>query len=464
MLADDEKPPFDDATEGWVTFFWRQLRWKLTNAGLHEAKLWLDRYEIDPAEDFTTKIEMAIREARLLLPILSLNWIQRAYCINELERFVAGDTSRREDIVLVKKQETSDVPELLKNLEGYRFFASEPSGKIRDFYWRGLKDQAAYFDTLKSIAHRIADRLIDRPRSALATTQQTVKRNNRVIFLAAPSDDLRDAWQRLANDLDGAGFTVLPVDGRLPDTATNAEARIRTALGTAEISVHFLGESEGATPNGGGETYTRLQLRLARENAAARLCFDRILWAPKWLPGGQADKRDPFEVVDRFGPLCDGEHVFAEEVTNLSQWLRGRLDPPDPQSVTQLLVAAAIDADSGLATTLASRLQSDQTSILSPYFCGDPLPGLAEGTTTVVLIPWGDATRNEVEALLADLSAIASRTVLLRLPGGDTTAKAPFFKTGVDIEPVTELPPTRGAAHDLLTRLEVLKSATGQRA
>jgi hypothetical protein len=148
----------------------------------------------------------------------------------------------------------------------------------------------------------------------------------------------------------------------------------------------------------------------------------------------------------------------------LSQWVRWRLDPPEPQPAMQLLVAAATDADSGLATTLASRLQSDQTSILSPYFCGDPLPDLAEGTTTVVLVPWGDATRNEVEALLADLSAIASRTVLLRLPHGDTTAKARFFKAGVDIEPISELPPTRGAAHDLLTRLEVLKSATGQSA
>jgi hypothetical protein len=41
--ADAVKPPFDKATKGWVTFFWHQLRWELTNAGLPEAKLWLDR-------------------------------------------------------------------------------------------------------------------------------------------------------------------------------------------------------------------------------------------------------------------------------------------------------------------------------------------------------------------------------------------------------------------------------------
>ena len=31
--ADDQKPPYDDATQGWVRFFWDQLRWELTDRG-----------------------------------------------------------------------------------------------------------------------------------------------------------------------------------------------------------------------------------------------------------------------------------------------------------------------------------------------------------------------------------------------------------------------------------------------
>ena len=54
--------------------------------------------------------------------------------------------------------------------------------------------------------------------------------------------------------------------------------------------------------------------------------FPRILWAPKWLTDRTKGKRDPFEVVQRFGGLGPGEEVYAEEVTDLSQWLRGRLD------------------------------------------------------------------------------------------------------------------------------------------
>jgi hypothetical protein len=73
--ADDVKPPFDKATKGWVTSFWHQLRWELTNAGLPEAKLWLGRYEIEPAEEFTEKIRAALQQARLLVPIVSANWM-----------------------------------------------------------------------------------------------------------------------------------------------------------------------------------------------------------------------------------------------------------------------------------------------------------------------------------------------------------------------------------------------------
>jgi hypothetical protein len=152
--ADDEKPPFDDTIQGWVKFFWEQLRWELTNKGVHHAKLWLDRYEIEPAEDFTQKIEEALQEARLIIPILSPNWVQRSWCRKEIFRFVELRAENSEGIVPVEKIEPPqlDLPEPLKNREGYKFFTKDVSGAVREFYWRGLKDQTAYFEVLKRTA------------------------------------------------------------------------------------------------------------------------------------------------------------------------------------------------------------------------------------------------------------------------------------------------------------------------
>ena len=85
--ADDETPPSEKPVEGWVTFFWNQLRFEVINAGAHQATLWLDRHQIEPVEDFNEKIEAALREARLIVPILSPNWVQRPMCLQEVTRF-----------------------------------------------------------------------------------------------------------------------------------------------------------------------------------------------------------------------------------------------------------------------------------------------------------------------------------------------------------------------------------------
>ena len=81
------KPPDNDTVQGWVTFFWQQLRFELTNAGVPQAGLWLDRYEIEPAEDFTKKIEVAIHHAKLVLIVLSPTGIQRPWCLKEVTYF-----------------------------------------------------------------------------------------------------------------------------------------------------------------------------------------------------------------------------------------------------------------------------------------------------------------------------------------------------------------------------------------
>jgi hypothetical protein len=226
--ADDLQPPFDRTTLGWVTFFCENLRFELTNVGVHRADLWVDRYKIEPAEKFTTKIAEALAKARLILPILSPNWIQREWCQKEVISFIELHDDQDDDIVLVKKLDApdSDIPAPLRNREGYEFFVKEPTGTVREFYWRGLQDEAAYNSQVRRVAEWIAQRFITESKQEKAT----VPRKGRKVYLAAPADEMRDAWRRLANDLEGAGYDVLPVDGRLPDTAAKAEEAVRAAL------------------------------------------------------------------------------------------------------------------------------------------------------------------------------------------------------------------------------------------
>ena len=463
--VDDDPPPLDEKTRGWVAFFWQQLRWELNNVGVHRADLWLDRYEIDPTEDFTEKIEEALHKARLIIPILSNNWVQRDWCQKELSKFVElreENNDPGDNIVLVKKRELlreADMPVVLRNRQGYQFFSKDPSGRLREFYWRGLKDEKAYFEVLSQMAEWIAKQLL----AELPPRKVSAPSNGRVIYLAAPTGELRDAWQRLANDLHGSGYIVLPSEDRLPDTVREATAAISDALDKAELSVHFLGESEGSKPDGSDETFVRLQLRLARERAAAGIGLPLVLWAPKWLPGSQENKRDPFKVVERFGGLLTGEEVYAEEVTDLSQWLRARLNPIKLQPARvaiRLLVAAAEPEDDDLVAALANRLQSDEI-VVQPLFAGEPPPSGDLPTFSAVLVPWGKADRASLDALLSILLPLGARFMVLSLPGDDETAKRRFFRQGVYVEQLEALPPDRRTARDLLVQLEITTSDDG---
>jgi hypothetical protein len=164
---DDERPPFDNKIEGWVTYFWQQLRFELTNAGMTDAVLWMDRYQIEPADAFTEKSESALREAHLFIAIVSPNYLTSEWCLMELQSFLkfqsdlGNDASSR--LVVIHKMEVGNraLPPALLTQNGFRFFEREPNGSVREFYWRGLKDQKSYYRLLKDVTNLIVRHLLD---------------------------------------------------------------------------------------------------------------------------------------------------------------------------------------------------------------------------------------------------------------------------------------------------------------
>jgi hypothetical protein len=456
--ADDLKPPFEEGKQGWVKFFWDQLRWELTSRGVHQADLWLDRYKIEPAEDFTQKIEEALQKARVIVPILSLNWIQRPWCQREVTRFVELHSDYVKDgIVPVRKDEVPEavLPDPLKKREGYKFYAKDSTGTVSEFYWRGLINRDAYVEEIKRIALWIVERLVDIP----APTKTTKISGGDTVYLAAAADELHDAWQRVANDLESSGFIVHPA-ARLPDTAAAAEKAIREGLAKAVLSVHFIGDVDGAKAAGANEGIVPLQLRLARELSGAAAPASRVLWVPKWLPGDRAKKRDPFDVLKKFGTFVPGEEVYAEEVTDLSQMLRSRL--VRPSSAIRVVVAAAAPEDDSLVGILANRLQCDDFKVRA-RFANDPEPlDRFDRGATMVLI-WGMAGRASIDTFLDPLVAQRVRVVVLALAGGDWPAKQHFVREGAYVEQVAEIPPDRKSARQLLTRLEITPVADGSK-
>lgn len=455
--ADNEQPP-DKKAEGWVSFFWDQLRFELTDRGAAEAKLWLDRYEIEPSEAFTPKIKQALRQAKLLLPILSKNWIQREWCQRELQLFVElhADGSERYIPVFKHQLERKLLPPFMQGNNartGYQFFEIDPTGKTREFYWRGLKDETAYYDLVKTIAEAISDKLgIVRP----AAMASSVTATSQIVFIALAASDLRDARQRLVNDLEKNGIKVVPEVDTPLDTAEAFESMIREGLSQATFAVHLLGDNLGITPEGATEPIVQLQLRLARE-----MPYQRILWVPRWHRTETGDKRNPVDVVtEHFGALQQNEEIFGKEVTDLSQLLRERLKP-DSQTMelapvtkfNQILVAAAHPDDEELAIELANEIQGCglDVQLYVPEAYSELTPG-----NTIALIPWGMASKEDLQTLFSKLSPAPAKITCLLLRGGNDAEKRLFFQKGIICKKIEALPSNSQESRALLASLEIL--------
>lgn len=456
--ADNEQP--NKKTKGWVTYFWDDLRFELTTRGAPEAKLWLDHYQIEPQEAFTPKIEQALKQSKLMLAILSRNWIKREWCLRELELFngLHANASDRFIPVFKDKIEQESLPTLMQGYyarEGYQFFKIDRTGETYEFYWRGLKDKKSYEGLVKKIALLIIDKL-DNDQST-PIPQPVAASSGKTVFIAfAVEDDLRDARQKLVNDLERNGVKVVPEDETPPKNVKTFEKIVKDALSKAVFAVHLLGEDHGIMLEDATEPIVQHQLRLTRETS-----LHRILWVPRWHRTETDNKRNPADVVmQHFGALQKNEEIFGKEVTDLSQLLRKRLKL-DSQTMehlptaklNQILVAAAHPDDEELAIELANEVQGCGLEV--QLYTPETYSELAL-EATLVLIPWGIATKENLQTLFSKLSPAPAKITCLLLPGGNDSEKRQFFQKGIFRTKIKDLPINSQEIRALLESLEVL--------
>lgn len=323
---DDLKLLGSKEEKGFVTFFHDMLRAKLRDLGATRAKLWIDRQRISDADQFDGKIDDGLKKAELLLVVMSNNWLERPYCRKEIDAFVelrraAGIENVAERIIVVGKGHVDRLkrPLLLQLQEGTLFYARDAENDVAEitpFFIRGEVKDSRYYDRHDALAVILQKRVDLIARGAptgttLPPIQAICPPNGRTIYLAKPARDMEAAYSRLAFELQGKGYSVVPeVNSDVPKNST-VLTYINDALAKAEMSVHLVGEKRGFVPDDEAlDPIVKLQLVRARQRAAQNAeqtgrVFRRIVWAPKILdaaapPAGPVPERDPLQVLERF--------------------------------------------------------------------------------------------------------------------------------------------------------------------
>jgi hypothetical protein len=345
---DDSVPPGRGEAKGFVTFLDEQLRSELIRLGTPRPTLWRDKRRIDAAGQFDPLITAAINESALLMVVLSRNWIDRPWCLRELELFRARwptDEAARQHIVVVAMNQVRDdlVPELLRGQTGFRFYdldRENEAGQEDDFFARGRILDPRYESCVDAVARyvwRTAARLEtpDAEPKILDDVRLPVVRGaakGRTIFLAKPAADLGLAYDRLVQDLVGAGYSIVPAPTDEIPKDSSATDFINTALSEAELSVHLIGDKLGYAPEEVAPIVP-LQLACARQRPVPPGSkFRRILWAPRFVAEGKADavERDPQAVAAERDRPVDSDTVVGDNLSAFAEFLLQHLASTAP--------------------------------------------------------------------------------------------------------------------------------------
>ena len=333
--------------KGFVTFFQEMLEKKLSDLGATRARVWRDRKRINDGDQFDGKIDDGLNKAQILLVVMSNNWLSRPYCRSELDEFTelrraAGVENVGERIVVVGKGHVDRLrrPPLLQTQEGYLFYARDDQNDVADvkpFFKRGEACDDRFYDRLDDLASFL-QRRVDRIAEGAGTGavvipgQQIASSNGRTIYLAKPAADMEAAYGRLAFELQGKGYTVVPeVNSDIPRNASVRDY-VKTALDKAEVSVHLLGEKRGFVPDDDAlDPIVKLQLAFARERAArsadpSEPVFRRIVWAPKIFdasdqPGLAGVERDPLRVLEHFDGQLPTDKIDGDILSKFIEFL-----------------------------------------------------------------------------------------------------------------------------------------------
>jgi hypothetical protein len=403
---DQPFPPESHEANGFVTALVRNLKYDFQSLGGTAPELWRDTRAIKASDQFDPIIQKAITNSDLLLVILSRNWLERDFCLRELNLFAKrwqheGEESLKSRIIVVAKHHVAneDRPPLLQGQDGYRFYRrddDEAIGREQEFFRRGRPQDDEYHDRVEAAAYDLWARSRMHGATSYPPEIDLPKRSNedatiRTIYLAKSAADMRPAYLRLVDELQQRRYRVVPDPAtEIPYDDTAAEF-VDSALRESEISIHLLGEKSGYAPDD-ADPIVKLQLVRAAQRVAAPIGepsstdagFRRIVWAPRILVDREAEtepgiERDPLAVLERFDKQRATDKIEGAEIGKfvdfVLQYLTRTTKPP--KQPPKIVANAQVYVDHGVEDTdyafeFGKALRGRKIQPVFPNFEGNP--------------------------------------------------------------------------------------------
>lgn len=371
-----DNEPLSPAQRGWVSRFHATLQALLSMRIGAPARIWRDD-SLHGNEIFPDEILGQFKRTALLISVLTPRYMASTWCTRELKAFceqaeLAGglrvnNQARVFKVIKTPLNDESQLPAVMRDMLGYAFFVVEDGAPLELDAAYGEQFLQDYNRRVCKLAWDAAqllrqlDALPAMPAASAAPTLTTAANaaagsaRRLTVYLAEASNDGQAARERILAELVGHGHSVLP-DQRLPlDDEDLCAQQIRQCLARADLSIHLVGRSPGAVPDGArGEGLVALQNRLAAERSATH-GLARLIWLPDEIQSVHVAHQAFITALRTDAALQRGADLLSAGIDSFVQALHATLDrltrpaPPPPPPPPPQRVDATIDETSAAA-------------------------------------------------------------------------------------------------------------------
>ena len=286
-----DNQPLSAEQQGWVSRFHASLRDMLSTRIGREAEIWRHA-KLSGNDVFADEIVAQFPKTALLVSVLTPRYVNSEWCTREAREFcktaeqtgglVLENKSRIIKVIKTPVDSEEALPSVMKDTLGYSFY-------LFDDEQTPLELDPAYGDEMArkynlKIAKLAWDisQLLKKLQAATPKPTAVAEAipSKPTIYLAECSYDRREQRDALESELGLHGYTILP-DCQLPRDETKYVAQVQRLLERAIVSIHLVGSSYGAVPDGPSQksvVVLQNEVAVQRSRTAG---LHRVIWLPE---------------------------------------------------------------------------------------------------------------------------------------------------------------------------------------
>jgi TIR domain len=380
-----DNEPLNGEPEGWVSQFHRSLETMLSMRMGCKAEIWRDR-KLDGNDNFGAEILAQFPKTALLISVLTPRYVDSDWCTREVREFCkaaeqAGgvfmeNKSRVIKVIKTPVEDESPLVEAMKDTLGYPFYVySDDQAPIE-------LDPAYGPDIAQKYNLKVAKLVwdISQQIKKLETTGNGSEReplaSKPTVYLAESSWDQRQAREALEAELRLHGYSVLP-DRQLPREETGYLAEVARLLDRSSLSIHLVGATYGAVPDGPSQKSIVVLQNEAAVERSRKAGLRRVIWVPEGTSAQQVEQQQFIDTLQKSAEAQFGADLMICDLETLKDVIHATLEklqkPPPPQSPPgEKLVYLIFEGRDRQATIpLRKFLKNQGLDIQIPLFEGD---------------------------------------------------------------------------------------------